>query len=186
MADSIAKFHDAHIRPPRGGWTFAGITRYSETELVEAIAKLRSNNGGDADPDRIAAEIWAEFCGREPERCGILPGAVRAAAIVPREVTKELQGPPIWTFLNTVAVQWHEGMHPYFLATINAVLSILVCPICREEWRRLLRSFPPDGLNSKLAVCQWVNMVHNDVNIRNGGSEYPYARMVAEYGAPLA
>lgn len=192
VPDSIVKHFDTEIRPPRGGWSYpiAGeiVTKYSEGAIVGELKRWRVNNNTFVSDEALMREVWQYWCDREPERCGQLPGASSGSARLfqPRPVTKELQGPPIWTFLNTIAVQWTEGLHPYFLATCNAILGVLECPDCRGEWRRLLNDYPPASIASRVAACQWVNLVHNEVNKRKGGSIYPYQRMVTEWGAPLA
>lgn len=192
VPDSIVKFFDVEIKPPRGGWTFPiggrNVTGYSENEIFTAFKKWQVNNGQFVSDDAVTRAMWQFWCAREPQRCGMLPGDVAAAARIlqPRDVDKDLQGPPIWMFLNTLAVQWNEGMHPYFLATCNAILGILVCPDCLREWRTILNDYPPSAITSRLACCQWVNLVHNEVNKRKGGAIYPYERMVIEWGAPVA
>lgn len=189
-----SKFFDAHIRPPRGGWYYVVGGRdfqgYNESDLVAAIKKWRVNNGTYAGDDAIVAEIWDYFGRREPERLGVSAIPILNApeplpsSLVPAEKTPERQGPPIWLFLNTLAAQWNPALHDYFLATCDAILSILDCPDCRGEWSKLLVKFPPAQLNTRYAVCQWVNLVHNEVNDRKGRRAYPYASMVTEFGAP--
>lgn len=191
------RFFDASVRPPRGGWLFVvgGVQfeAYSEGDLVGEVAKWRRNNGTYVSDTSIEHEIWDYLCRREPDRCGetIYPpapapeGTPAGALIVPREVTPAVQGPGIWLFLNTLAVQWAPGLHDYFLATCDAIIAMLECPECREEWRRLLADDPPLALGSKLQVCQWVNRNHNKVNAKLGKQEFPYWKMVTEFGAPI-
>lgn len=192
VSDSIVRFFDVEIKPPRGGWAFpvggTTVSRYSESEILTEVRKWRKNNGTFVSDDALLREMWQYWCAREPQRCGMLPADVAAAAKIlqPRPVDKDLQGPPIWMFLNTLAVQWTEGFHPYFLMTCNAILGILECPDCMKEWRTLLNDYPPTSINSRVAACRWVNMVHNEVNKRKGGAIYPYERMVTEWGAPVA
>lgn len=191
----MVKFFDSHIRPPKGGWQFPIqgrlITAYSEQEVVEAVQKSRVNNGGVLDEDAIRTEIWQYYCDREPERCGRsgkqvpIRGPVLDSQLVQAPITPELQGPPIWMFLNTLAAQWSPSIHDYFLATCDAIIVILECPNCRNEWRAILRDHPPAVIRTKLQACQWVWMVHNLVNARTGKQQYPYRSMVLEFGAPI-
>jgi hypothetical protein len=188
----MTRFFDAHIRPPKGGWSFpiggTLVTRYSENDITDEIRKWRQNNGTYTSDAAITEELWAYYCARDPGRCGIrgeeLKTLERAKALPPAEKTPEMQGRPIWMFLNTIAAQWLPGTHDYFLATCDAIIVILECPKCREEWRSLLAQFPPAALKSRFEVCRWVNKVHNEVNSRLGKSSYPYSRMVSEYAAP--
>jgi hypothetical protein len=128
------------------------------------------------------------YCNREPKRCKNAMAehsATVKSANAPVEVTKEMQGPPIWTFLNTLAVQWQPALADYFLHTVDTISAILVCPICQTEWQTLLRNRNPRNISSKLEACIWVNAVHNEVNARVGKPAYPYSRMVTDWGAPL-
>ena len=109
---------------------------------------------------------------------------LEAAKPVPGEKTPERQGPPLWLFLNTLAAQWTPELHNYFFATCDTLELILECQKCRFEWRRRLLQFPPHDLNSRFAVCRWVNKVHNEINVHLGKPSFPYARMVTEFGAP--
>lgn len=195
VADSIAKFFDRQIKPPRGGWHFPlpggnTLERHSEADVLSELKRWRKNNGTFVSDVDLERELWTYYCNREPARCRQTTfdaqPKITALGVGPVEVTKEMQGPPIWTYLNTLAVQWTPGLHDYFLATVDAIPAILVCPICTEEWRRLLRNRPPQGLGTRLAVCQWINAVHNEVNMRVNKPAYPYSRMVTEYGAPIA
>lgn len=189
----ITKFYDLGTRPPRGGFNYPVgneiIMKHSEGDVLDELRKYRKNNGTYVSDDELLREMWAYWCQREPTRCGMLPHEAEEHAkrnLAPRPVTKELQGPPIWAFLNTLAVQWNDGLHPYFLATCNAILAMMECPDCRREWSQILRETPPTVVKTRLAACQWVNGVHNTVNRRRGVSEYPYDRMVREWGAPAS
>lgn len=193
----ITKFFDREVKPPIGGWMLSigseSFHGYNEGEIIEKIEKWRRNNGTFTSLGDIEAEAWRIWCAREPARCGqtdinapgsMMPGP--AGPIVPAEKTPELQGPPIWKFLNTLAAQWIPGLHSYFLSTVDAISVILECPKCRAEWRHVVSENPPASLGSRLSVCQWVNKVHNLVNARVGKQLYPYANMVVQYGAPIS
>lgn len=191
----ITTFFDSHVRPPRGGWSFPiggeMVTAYSEGDILEQLAKWHRNNGTFSTMEALRSQLWGYYCEMEPLRCGagsvVVSGPVNVAPapVLIAEKTPRLQGPPIWTFLNTVAAQWTPGLHNYFLATCDAITVILDCPDCRQEWRRLLASDTPIILSSRLEVCQWVCRMHNAVNSKTGKQLYPYSRMVAEFGAPL-
>lgn len=192
VAVSIAKFFDRSIRPPRGGWHYnipggTLLERHSESEIIAAVKKWRQNNGSFVSDLDIERELWNYYCNREPVRCkaaksDFVPDPVPAG---PVEVTREMQGPPIWLFLNTIAVQWTPELHDYFLRTVDTLSAIMVCPLCIQEWQTLCRTRNPRLITSRLGACQWVNAVHNEVNFRVGKSAYPYSRMVSEFGAPL-
>lgn len=193
---TVLKFRDLDVRPPKGGWgpviqaiTKQSPTIYTEADAIEFIAKWRRNNGTFVSELDIEREIWAWLCEAEPARCGQagVPVSRRnAPKIEPRERTPQVQGPPIWTFLNTLAAAWTPTLHDYLLTTCDAIGAILDCPTCREHWRELLRELPPRDLNTRYAVCRWVNDIHNRVNQIAGHPFYPYERMVTEFGAPIS
>jgi hypothetical protein len=193
VADSIAKFWDRQIKPPKGGWHYnlsgnVTLERHSEAEIHAAVKQWRQNNQTFASDLDIERELWVYYCNREPKRCKNAMAehsATVKSANAPVEVTKEMQGPPIWTFLNTLAVQWQPALADYFLHTVDTISAILVCPICQTEWQTLLRNRNPRNISSKLEACIWVNAVHNEVNARVGKPAYPYSRMVTDWGAPL-
>lgn len=188
----MTKFYNAHIVPPRGGWVYpiggAEFTAYTEGDIIQALIRWQQNNGKYVSDAAAAEEIWAYYCAREPVRCGMTvpaPGsAPDPSGLVPADKTPEVQGPPIWLFLNTLAAQWNPALHAYFLATVDAILVIIECPDCREEWRRLVSIYPPAGLTTRFDVCRWVNKLHNAVNAKRGKMNFPYAKMVTEFGAP--
>lgn len=193
---NIGPFFDASIRPPRGGWHYpvggaALGTFYSENEVLEAMEKWERNQPNPRTEAQLRQALWAYYCEREPHRCGGKPenpGAKVSAGVYlplePSEITKEMQGPPIWLFLNTLAAVWTPGLHHYFLATVDAIGAMLVCAKCQQEWRSLRREIPPEPLASRFAVCQWVNTVHNRVNAKAGKPHFPYTEMVVKFGAP--
>lgn len=191
LPDSIVKFHDAGIKPPKGGWHFAiagqTFTGNNESEVASKLKRWRTNNATFVSDLDIERELWAYWCGRQPQRCyaGLPAKSHVERALKPAEVTKELQGPPIWTFLNTLAVAWEPSLHPLFLHLCDSISIILVCPLCIAEWQRILRDNRPNDLSTRLEVCQWVNDAHNEVNARAGKPAYPYDAMVAHWGAPM-
>lgn len=194
----MTRFFDAHVRPPRGGWNFpiSGqlVSAHSESEILGILRKFRKNNGTYRDDAALSEELWSYYCQREPDRCGTdgkavpvfnVPEVTPLSHLIPAEKTPELQGPPTWTWLNTLAAQWNPGLHNYFMATCDAIIVVLECPICRDEWRKILAETPPSGLASRVAVCQWVNAAHNAVNARKGKAQYPYSKMIVNWGAPI-
>lgn len=189
---TVNKFWNAASVPPRGGWHFTiqgeRIERHSEGEIIDAIRKVRVNNGTFTSDADIERDLWRYYCAQEPKRCEQTSRHSREPAVVdvaPREITKEFEGPKIWAFLNILAVVWEPSLHNYFLQTVAAIVSVLQCPVCREEWRRTLAAFPVDSIQSRYDACRWVWTVHSSVNSRTEKAFYPYARMVTEWGAPM-
>lgn len=188
-----ARFFDAHVRPPRGGWHYSiggkHIGGFSEEQILEEMGKFHRNNGTGKTDGELRAELWNYYCSREPERCGRTPHkriAEPSGPVAPGEKTPQRQGPPIWTFLNTVAAQWTPMLHDFFLSVLDHISVILECPTCKLEWQSILRDERESvqRLGTRLEVCRWVNRVHNLVNERAGKAQFPYLRMVTDYGAP--
>lgn len=189
--EMIPKFFNAGVKPPKGGWSFIingnQFSGSSESEVAGKLKKWRQNNLTFVSDLDIERELWAYWCNRQPERCyqRAEKTAPALGSVKPAELTKEIQGPPIWTFLNTLAVVWEPGLHPLFLNLCDSISIILQCPLCRQEWAAILRENRPTKLSSRSAVCHWVNDVHNQVNSRVGKPAYPYEQMVSQWGAPL-
>lgn len=191
---SIRKFHNYANRPPKGGWWVRiGDKRFeagSEGALIEDIAKWRRNNATFTSKLDIEREVWTQLCQREPERCK-RPGDPKPMpanrAVVPRELTKDFQGPICWRFLNMAAVRWvGSGGYPEFFRDLTRrFLEIMECPKCKAHWSELLAENPPEKITSRVDACLWTNSMHNRVNIDAGHPQYPYERMIVEYGAPL-
>jgi len=190
VADSTVKFFDAHVRPPRGGWTFtiAGrkVEKHSESEVISELRKWRQNNNTYVDDESLSREVWGYYCSREPERCGQSASNVSPTAIVPKDLTPEVVGPIIWKHLNLSAARWNPGLREWFLSYLDIISVLIECPVCQNEWRSIVSEKSPVTLNSRLSVCQWVNWAHNRVNSKRGKSQFSYERMVIEYGAPAA
>jgi hypothetical protein len=167
--------------------THRSETVHSESDAITAIAKWRRNNGTFVSTIDVEREIWDRLCKSEPKRCGlvVLRHEKTPADIIPRERTPEVQGPPIWTFLNTLAAAWTPGLHDYFLLTIDSIGAILDCQHCREHWREVVRDNPTTEIKTRYAACKWVNDCHNAVSRLAGKSFFPYSEMVRLYGAPL-
>lgn len=194
MAVSIAaRFHNAHVIPPKGGWHYVldghRFDAYSEDDLVQEIRKYQRNNGVYKGEDAIVEALWRYLCRQEPNRCGdkqYMPSAEeRAMPGAPRDLKPEVMGPWIWRFLNLAAVRWEPASHEFFLSVCDQIVVLLECPICREEWRRILATTPPTYISSRKQACEWVLGVHNSVNQRLGKTLFTYSQMVSEYGAPL-
>lgn len=192
MAGSIVKFFNAHVIPPRGGWSFPIngqlVERHTESDIHAEVKRWRQNNGTFVSDEEITRELWAYYCKNQPERCGLSAKQVASTAaseVTPRDLTKEVIGPWIWQFLNLAAVRWQPGTHGFFLDLCDQIIVLLDCPICRNEWGHILHSRSPGPIKTRVQACEWANWAHNQVNARIGKNTYPYSRMVAEYGAPM-
>lgn len=180
----IVKFHDHHVKPPRGGWRYPAqgrmIEAHSEGQLIEEIIKVAKANGRDATRATAERTIWEYFCINEPERAkhGETIGQTDHDSDV---LVPAVWGPWIWKFLNLAAVRYQPEFFKHLLATIPILMT---CQECRTHWREIVEANPPDKITDAKSACVWVNARHNDVNARTGKAPFPYHRMVAEFGAP--
>jgi hypothetical protein len=187
VANSIVKFHDVSVRPPRGGWHYklAGqrIEANSQSELIALIRNHQKNNGvynGDAEIER---QLWQYYCLLEPSRCsGSTTRQPRLEQpMKPVEFTPKFYGPIIWRFLNFAAVRFNPE---FFNRLCDALVAMIDCPECRDEWREILASEPPASLTTSHDACKWVLRQHNRVNAKLGKRTYTYAEAVAQYAFP--
>jgi hypothetical protein len=193
--DSIPKFFDENERPPQGGWHYftrpddrSTYFRLSSSSAVfEEVKKYRRNNGTFVSDIDIWRELWAYWCGRQPGRCGLEEVAPsQAAAVAPRELNPPFWGPIIWRAMNLYAVRFDAVGRDSFLRFLTTCSVLMTCPECIGHWQQILAEHSPAQLATSFEACQWVNKVHNLVNARRGVAQYPYDRMVTEYGAPLS
>jgi len=186
----MTKFYDSHIRGPRGGWSYpiggTLVAKYSEADIVAELKRWRTNNGTFVSDEKIEEEIWAYYCTRQPERCGLtgVIASLTSTAAMPRELTKEVVGPWLWQHLNLFAARWQPGIRGLFLDNLDTITLLLECPICRNEWRALLEARPPANITTRFEICQWVWWAHEQVNQKLGKNPYPYSRAVLEFGFP--
>lgn len=193
MADSIPKFHDAAERSPIGGWHYYYNTldrdtlfqRSSADEVIEELERYRRNNHTFTSRNDLEAEVWRYYCSRQPDRCGQIDAPANPQPFLPNDQKPEFFGPIIWRFLNLAATRFQFAGGDFFQQTIARVHDLMSCPTCREEWARILATNPTAGISTTLQACQWVNRVHNIVNLSKGKALYPYEQMVIDYGAPL-
>lgn len=195
----IIKFHNRAVMPPRGGWSFPIngelVTRYSEGEIIDALEQARRNAGTFTNRAALEYEVWAYYCGREPNRCAgyVVPGVRVGDELLPEGMVADegakapvRQGPHIWRFLNVVAAQWTPTLAQYFLATINSIGQVLDCKLCKAEWANVRSEMPdPANIKSRIEACQWALAAHNKTNVKLGKPIYTYAKFVTEFGAPL-
>jgi hypothetical protein len=82
----------------------------------------------------------------------------------------EVWGPPIWTFLHTLAEKIKEDQYQ-ILGTglvfhIKRIVSHLPCPDCSRHASRFLNSLPPERLSNKTDLKNALYILHNSVNRR--------------------
>lgn len=89
-----------------------------------------------------------------------------------------------WDFLQAAAFKYPRNPTDKdkndYASFFTNVQNVLPCDICKEHYGDNLKRFPIDLRNTR-SLTQWINRVHNNVNISNGKPVYPYLKMVADY-----
>lgn len=194
MADSIAKFHDIAERPPKGGWHYfynpndrdTYFRKASPADVFTELKRYRTNNATFVSDIDLERELWVYWCSLHPERCGQASAPVAdAVAMLPKDQDPLFFGPIIWRMMNLAATRIEFTGRDFFLNFLGQVVNLMTCPDCRAEWAEILASDSPMAIVTAKDASVWVNRVHNRVNAKKGKMEYPYSRMVTDYGAPL-
>jgi hypothetical protein len=72
------RFHNPESSPPPGGWYYfldfarpdTRVSGYSPPEVFAQVKTWRQNNGRFTTDAELDAELWAFWCGLQPQRCG--------------------------------------------------------------------------------------------------------------------
>lgn len=82
----------------------------------------------------------------------------------------EIWGPPIWTFLHTMAEKIHEDRYNVIghqlLAHIKRIVAYLPCPECSKHATNFFARLPNDKISSKNDLKNALFVLHNLVNQR--------------------
>lgn len=184
---SIPKFFDPERPPSPGGWRYwldpdsrqYPIQAYSAAGVFDEIKRYEQNNGKYVSDDSIWRRLWAYWCSLEPARCG----KETAPAVTPAAMPgKEVWGPILWRMLNWAAVNYSPSFFSVLVTEMR--LRLIVCPECAEHFDEILARNPVRVFANSKQACQWVNAVHNSVNLKIGKPIYPYGQGIAEYGFP--
>jgi len=90
-------------------------------------------------------------------------------------------GPPIWTFLHTLAAKIKEEDYnrliPELLSLIKRVCSLLPCPECSQHATIFLGKIQLKNISTKKDFINTIYLFHNSVNHRNKKPLYSYSNI---------
>lgn len=81
-------------------------------------------------------------------------------------------GPSAWLFLHSIALNYPDNPNIIqknnYINFINSFTRIIPCQKCKIHFKNLLKKHPINMkvLRSKLSFLEWINLIHNKVNIR--------------------
>lgn len=99
-----------------------------------------------------------------------------AAMTSARPPSKKQLGNAGWTLIHSIAANFpdepSESEQGHAKAFLKSISKLYPCRRCRHHFDKFLASSPPD-LSSRDSFVLWACTAHNDVNRRNGKSEFP-------------
>ena len=93
----------------------------------------------------------------------------------------EVWGPPIWTFLHTLAEKIKEDQYNkivfVLLSFIRRICSYLPCPSCSKHATHFLNQIKPENYKTKSDFKTLFFMFHNQVNVRKRKQVFNHASL---------
>lgn len=88
--------------------------------------------------------------------------------------TKEKIGHTTWSFMHTMLANLECGgddkltseVRERAVRLIRSVQQNFPCPTCRHDFGELLQTYPPDNIETKTGLNEWLCKLHNLVNIK--------------------
>lgn len=96
----------------------------------------------------------------------------------------EVWGPPAWTFLHSVTLNYPENPtikdKENYNNFFNLLGEILPCDKCKRHYKENIKEMPIK-LESREEITEWLFNIHNKVNESNGKSLYKYDDFINKY-----
>lgn len=96
----------------------------------------------------------------------------------------EVWGPPAWTFLHTITLNYPENPtireKENYSTFFNLLSEILPCDRCKAHYKKNIEE-NPIKLDSKEELTKWLFDIHNKVNESRGKSLYDYDDFIDKY-----
>ena len=103
-------------------------------------------------------------------------------------MNQNIWGPRLWTFLHIMSFNYPivptQKDKQHYETFVDSLQYILPCSVCRKNFKRNLRAFPPQ-LNSRKAFVYWLIDIHNEVNSMTGKKRLSYNHVVELYEKKL-
>ena len=99
-------------------------------------------------------------------------------------MNQNIWGPHMWFALHSISFTY--PLHPTELDKkrygkfIDLLQYVIPCSVCRKNFRRNLKEFPPN-LNSRKAFVYWLIDIHNEVNSLTGKEHISREKAIALY-----
>ena len=99
-------------------------------------------------------------------------------------MNQNIWGPHTWFALHSISFAYplyptsqDKERYKTFIETLQYVLP---CSVCRKNFRRNLKEFPPK-LSSRKSFVYWLIDIHNEVNSLTGKERISYDKAIALY-----
>ena len=99
-------------------------------------------------------------------------------------MNQNIWGPHMWFALHSISFTY--PLHPTELDKkrygkfIELLQYVIPCSVCRKNFRRNLKEFPPN-LNSRKAFAYWLIDIHNEVNSLTGKEHISREKAISLY-----
>ena len=99
-------------------------------------------------------------------------------------MNQNIWGPHMWFALHSISFTY--PLHPTELDKkrygkfIDLLQYVIPCSVCRKNFRRNLKEFPPN-LNSRKAFVYWLIDIHNEVNSLTGKEHISREKAISLY-----
>lgn len=188
-------------RPPIGGWGVTyeekgqawSVTGTNPYRIVDQIASIQQINNSFTTIDAV----W-DFCNniwraRDPKRA-ISENTNQHEPKLPKSMRKDhwkiepsRYGSMLWRNLHLFGTVFDKQD---WEAAIKRTVKFLDpeqspytgCPECLNEFAQILKTDPPDYVNSEEEAADWSWRVHNRVNKRIGNSQISFREAAKFYG----
>jgi hypothetical protein len=95
-----------------------------------------------------------------------------------------------WVYLTAAVLQYPENPSDddktQFKSFLTTNGSVIPCGLCRKHYKKNLEKHPLTDMvmSSRRNLADWINTIHNEVNISNNKPEYGVLSMIADYMPP--
>jgi len=98
----------------------------------------------------------------------------------------EVWGPPAWTFLHSITINYPHNPTPeekiHYFNFFDNLKNVLPCEICKKHYKSHLEAVPlSENIDSKDKLIRWLINIHNKINVMNGKKEWTYQEVIDHY-----
>lgn len=89
-------------------------------------------------------------------------------------IDPKLWGPFAWCFLDGLTVLFPDFKGKRAIVFIHTFGELLPCGMCEQAFKKYLKENPLTSFWSGKRLSLWLNKAHNEINVRNGGTEWDF------------